>query len=48
MLLHAGAWYAKAQPSLPAGMVKLKVEKRLDEVEKLDRKSTSGGLSPAL
>ena len=46
MLLHAGAWYAKAQPALPAGMVKLKVEKRLDEIERLDRKSTTGGLSP--
>jgi hypothetical protein len=47
MLLHAGAWYAKAQRSLPDGMVKLKVEKRLDEIEKLDRKSTTG-LSPEL
>jgi hypothetical protein len=39
MLLHAGWWYAKAQTALPAGMTKLKVEKRLDEIEKLDRKA---------
>jgi hypothetical protein len=40
MLLHAGSWYAKAQPALPPGTVKLQIEKRLDEIEKLDRKST--------
>ena len=37
ILLHAGAWYQAAQPSLPLGLVKAKVEKRLEEIATLGR-----------
>lgn len=38
MLLHAGTWYTKAQPAVTDGLIKAKIDKRLDDIEKLDRK----------
>ena len=35
--LRAGVWYQKAQPRLPAGLSRVKVERRLAEIAKLGR-----------
>ena len=49
ILLHAGAWYLQAQPKLPAGLVKAKVEKRLEELAALGRDiPTAPGRQPPL
>ena len=37
VMLHAGAWYQQASLSLPAGVVKARVEKRLEEIAALGR-----------
>jgi formylglycine-generating enzyme required for sulfatase activity len=37
MMLRAGTWYQEAEASLPEGLVRVMVEKRLAEVEKLGR-----------
>jgi len=39
MLLHAASWYERAAPSLPTGLEKAKVEKRLEETAALERPS---------
>ena len=38
ILLHARSWYVKAQPDLSPGLMKTKVDKRLEEIEKIDRR----------
>ena len=49
ILLHAGTWYQQAQPGLPAGLVKAKVEKRLEEIAALGREiPTVSGRQPLL
>lgn len=47
MLLHAREWYLKAQPALTDSLIQAKVEKRLDEIERIDRKLHVGA-SPEL
>ncbi len=37
MMLRAGTWYQEAEASLPEGLVRVMVEKRLAEIEKLGR-----------
>ena len=37
ILVHAGMWYQQAQPSLPEGLVRARVEKRLDAIAALGR-----------
>jgi hypothetical protein len=39
LLLHAGTWYRKAQPTVAAGLVKARVEKRLADIDQLDPSS---------
>ena len=48
--VHAGSWYQQAEPNLPAGLARVKVEKRLAELAKLGREipEPPGGPPPAV
>jgi formylglycine-generating enzyme required for sulfatase activity/serine/threonine protein kinase len=49
ILLHAGTWYQEAHPSLPPGLAKGKVERRLDEIVAMGREiPTLPGKQPPL
>ena len=39
LLVHAGVWYRKAQPDVPAGLEKARVVKRLAEIDQLEQPS---------
>ena len=40
--LHAGQWYEQAAAELPDGLTKVKVERRLAEIAKIDRPASKG------
>jgi hypothetical protein len=50
MMLRAGTWYQQAEASLPEGLIRVMIEKRLAEVEKLGREipELPGGPPPAI
>ncbi len=48
VLEHAGALYRQARPRLPAGLVRTKVEKRLEEIAALDPIAAAAGPGPRL
>jgi len=50
LMLRAGTWYRQAEPSLPAGLARVKIEKRLAELSKLGRAipEPPGGPPPAI
>ncbi len=44
---HAGNWYAKCQARLPSGLAKVKVEKRLDELAKVEGETAGAATASA-
>ena len=41
LLLRAGTWYGRARPGLSPGLAQVKVDRRLEEVDKLGRPATT-------
>ena len=50
LMLRAGSWYRQAEPGVAAGLARVKVEKRLEQISKLGRDipEPSGGPPPAV
>lgn len=48
ILRHAGSWYAQSHSEALSGLNKVKVEKRLEELAKVDHDATRAGAGPKL